>query len=589
MSLRVIFFTCLLAVSVASAQEASKITGVEGKIERLGTTAFPYVVPFAPDERLAPQGGELHRAAPKPDLRAALKRSIRSEAQLAEALKVPTPAATTVVGPSPNFHGFPGLTSYDHAVANNFVVEPPDQGLAVGNGFVFEVINDVFAIYDTTGFRVSGPVSANAFFKLPPTLQDDKFAGPFLSDPRVYFDHEIQRWFVSAVEYNLPNGRTNVLLAVSTSEDPFSSFYLYKINTTNDGSHGTPAHAGCPCLPDQPLIGADKYGFYISANEFSEFGPGFNGTEIYAFSKDILAFGGLPTPIIFSGLPLAESVAYSVQPAISLGFSHERSSGVEYFLSALDFNGTLDNRIAVWAMLDTSSLIEFHPTPTLTHKIITSQVYGQPPNAIQNPGPFPLGMSLGEPLELISSNDDRMNQVVFENGKLWSGVNTVVGGSDHNAVRAGIAYFVVAPTVTGGVLNASFAKRGYLAAPGLDSVLFPAIGATPTGRAAMTFTLVGPTSTPAFLYTDVFYPSMAFATLSVTGGTGAIQLGGAGVAPEDGFTGYKTYGGNGVARWGDYSAAFANTDGSIWMATEWIPHTQRTSLTNWGTFIGQLY
>jgi len=105
----------------------------------------------------------------------------------------------------------------------------------------------------------------------------------------------------------------------------------------------------------------------------------------------------------------------------------------------------------------------------------------------------------------------------------------------------------------------------------------------------MTFTLVGPTTTPAFIYSDVFYPSMAFTTLSVKNGTGEIQLGGAGAAPEDGFTGYKAYGGNVVARWGDYSAAFADTDGSIWMATEWIPNTPRTRLTNWGTFIGQLY
>ncbi|MGI9071642.1 MAG: hypothetical protein ACR2JB_10090 [Bryobacteraceae bacterium] len=103
----------------------------------------------------------------------------------------------------------------------------------------------------------------------------------------------------------------------------------------------------------------------------------------------------------------------------------------------------------------------------------------------------------------------------------------------------------------------------------------------------MVFTLVGPTRTPAFLFSDVFYPSMAFTTLSATSGTGDIQLGGAGSAPEDGFSGYPPYS-DGVARWGDYSAALADTDGSIWMATEWIPNTPRTDRTNWGTFIGQL-
>jgi hypothetical protein len=239
-------------------------------------------------------------------------------------------------------------------------------------------------------------------------------------------------------------------------------------------------------------------------------------------------------------------------------------------------------------MLDTSSLSSFDPDPTLTYKVITSQVYGQPPNAVQNPGPYPLGMSLKDPLELLASNDDRMNQVVFENGKLWSGVNTILGGSGGQAVRAGIAYFIVTPSVTGGKLTASLTKGGYLAAPGLDSVIFPAIGVTSAGKAAMVFTLVGPTPSGAFIYDNVFYPSMAFTTLSPQHGTGEIQLGGAGSAPEDGFSGYPQYGGSGVARWGDYSAAYADTDGSIWMATEWIPNTKRTKLTNWGTFIGQL-
>lgn len=589
MSLKSLIVTSLLAsglIPLASAQQSASFTATEGKITRIGSTAIPAASPFEAAAPLSQPNVALHRTAPKPDLRTALRRSIRPGfASTLQALSNPNPAPLSVVGPNPSFHGFPGFTSLDSAIVNNFVTEPPDQGLAVGNGFVFEAINDVFGIYDTTGFLVAGPISANQFFRLPPTVQKGKFVGPSVSDPRAYFDHDIQRWFVTAVEYGLPNGRTYLLLAVSVSSDPFSSFHLYSIDATNDGNHGTPAHPGCPCIPDQPLIGADRYGFYISANEF---GTGFNGAEIYALSKDILAFGGLPTLEIFSGLPLAEAVAYSVQPANSVSFTSEPFTGVEYFLSALDFTGTLDNRIAVWAMLDTSSLIDFHPHPTLTHKIITSQVYGQPPPAIQNPGLYPLGMSLDDPPEYLETNDDRMNQVVFENGKLWSGVNTVVGGVGGQARRAGIAYFIVTPNVTGSVLSASFTKNGYVSAPGLDSVIFPAIGATPSGRAAMVFTLVGPTPTPAFIFTNVFYPSMAFSTISSRSGPGVIQLGAAGFAPEDGFSGYKQFGGNGVARWGDYSAAVADTDNSIWMATEWIPDSPRTKLTNWGTFIGQL-
>src|SRR5262249_31319782 len=154
--------------------------------------------------------------------------------------------------------------------------------------------------------------------------------------------------------------------------DPRSSYNIFAIDTTDDGSAGTPAHFGCPCFPDEPLIGADAHGFYISTNEFAIFGPRFNGAQIYAVSKGLLAQGHLPTVIHFSAIPLAEGIAYSVQPALSLGFANEPASGVEYFLSALDFTGTVDNRIAVWGLLNTSTLGDLHPALKLVQQVINS-------------------------------------------------------------------------------------------------------------------------------------------------------------------------------------------------------------------------
>jgi hypothetical protein len=68
---------------------------------------------------------------------------------------------------------------------------------------------------------------------------------------------------------------------------------------------------------------------------------------------------------------------------------------------------------------------------------------------------------------------------------------------------------------------------------------------------------------------------------------GPIHITGQGALPEDGFTGYVAFGGNGVARWGDYSAAvFA--DGAVWMGNEFIPNAPRTVNANWGTFLSRL-
>lgn len=69
----------------------------------------------------------------------------------------------------------------------------------------------------------------------------------------------------------------------------------------------------------------------------------------------------------------------------------------------------------------------------------------------------------------------------------------------------------------------------------------------------------------------------------------AISLAALDYAPEDGFTGYPFFGGSRAARWGDYSAAVADADGSIWFANEYISNSPRTVLANWGTFIGHIF
>jgi hypothetical protein len=71
-------------------------------------------------------------------------------------------------------------------------------------------------------------------------------------------------------------------------------------------------------------------------------------------------------------------------------------------------------------------------------------------------------------------------------------------------------------------------------------------------------------------------------------GAGDVHIAAAGAGPEDGFTGLVAYGGNGTSRWGDYSAATVDENGTVWLATEYIPGGPRTVLANWGSFITQV-
>ncbi len=539
---------------------------------------------------------------------------------------VPRPATSSVSAADTNI-SVAGLNHFDQHAASpdaagygtQFSLEPPDQGLCVGNGYIVETVNTAIRVRDAaTGDVITDPKALNAFFGLGPEYQIDPSTGepapgsygPFTSDPKCYYDSDTGRFFVSLLEIDTnptdgslaKPGASHQLLAVSKTGDPTGAWWLYEWETTNDSGS-----SNCPCFGDQPLIGADANGFYVTTNEFPIFNAGFNGANVYALSKSALASGAASTPAQFFNEPsLAEGYAYSLQPTTTPpGGSYETgNNGTEYFLSALDFNGTLDNRIALWALTNTASLDTATPDLALTNVVMHSEVYGQPPAMTQPNGPTPLkdllnapknpitGVPMGEHLNLLNSNDDRMNQTVYADGMVWGAVNTVVK-SPTGPTRTGIAYFIVTPSWSGSDLGGSVTTQGYVAVKN-NNVVFPAIAANAGGQGIMSFTLVGRN----------YYPSAAYVTVDATHGAGSVQLVAKGAGPADGFSGYLTFdpADAGVARWGDYGAAVAAEDGTIWFAAETINQScsfseflgdttcggTRTFYANWGTWIANV-
>jgi len=514
----------------------------------------------------------------------------------------PNPPPTPILPGTPGMDlGFNGLDNIDQRLAgtgsyNNtqFSHEPPDQALCVGGRFIIEAVNTVIQIFDKNGISLTPATPLTQFFGLPPEVVPGppRVLNDIVSDPRCYYDRQTGRFFLTVLQIDVagsgrPLGRAHLEIAVSKTPDPRDRWHLYSIDVTDDGNNGTQNHLGCPCFGDQPLIGADSNGFYISTNEFSLYPPGafYNGAQIYAMSKRALANGILPTIVhIDTGsIPTPPRDAAmgalwsSIQPATTPAGDNYASSfgGTEYFLSSLDFNGTVDNRLAVWALTNTRSLAKASPTVYLSLQIIPSELYGLPNPLAQKDGPAPLATSLTEPLALIDSNDDRMNQVVYSNGLLWSAVNTDITREDVDTV--GIAYFSISPRMTSpNSVSGTIFNQGYIAPQG-ESVIFPSIGVTSDGNAVIVFTLVGPN----------YYPSAAYAILT-THGTDGIHVAALGSAPEDGFSAYPETGGNGIARWGDYSAAVGDNAGQVWIATEYIPSTSRTTFANWGTYVGKI-
>jgi hypothetical protein len=437
---------------------------------------------------------------------------------------------------------FNGVSSLDSQVTNfGLTFEPPDQGLCAGNGFVVEMVNSAFRVYDTKGNTLAGPTNVNAPFH-------EDFAA-FTSDPRCHYDSSTNTWFASVLFINDPGTASTEDIAYNTSGDPTTNWSVFRIDTTDSGA---PASSGCPCFGDQPRLGIDASNVYISTDEFSINGPQFDGATIYAVSKsDLVKHQSKVHFVTYPNLSIDGNLALSVQPALTFGRAQ-----AEYFLSSLDPNGTGDNRIGVWALTGVDS-VSTGGTPVLSSLVVGSEAYAIPPQAKQKGSK-----------SRLDSGDDRMQSTQFISGQIWGELDTTILNSGDPSPWAGAAWFRVKPQVSGGTLSgAAVAGQGYVTSPGTN-VLYPAVAADAQGRAAMVFTLAGPH----------IFPSAAYATLSQdqsTFGTPVVAATGSGpynATPQ---------------RWGDYSWAVLDpASDSVWMATEYMPPlTSQTTNGRrpWGT------
>jgi hypothetical protein len=539
-----------------------------------------------------------------------------------------------------------GINFRQQRIANNgnqFSIEPPDQALCVGGGFVVEAVNTVMRVFDTRGNALSTVVDLNTFYGYAPAIVrgTPTLFGPSITDPICHYDADTQRFFLVVLTFDRVgrtaalNGKSHLDIAVSTTSNPLGTWNLYRIATQNDGTDGTPVHRGidygnpagadCPCFGDYPHIGADANGIYLSTNEFRSVSPRFfNAAQIYALPKRALVAGAAAINLVHFDtidhkLQPDGTPGFTVWPAISPGTrSFERSRrGTQYFLSSQAvFNDSGDdNRLRVWALTNTRSLDSATPELTLRTGVAKVRRYAVPPPSNQKDGVTPLRECINdttlatpfgpgcwqnllnppepahdEVIAPLDSNDSRMQQVAFADGKLWGALDTAVtvGGVE----QAGIAYFALEPEVEDGVVEVEVKTQGVIAMAG-NNLSYPAIAMLPNGRGVMGFTLVGKDN----------HPSAAYVGLDASRGAGPVKVAAPGVGPQDGFSGYKAFGAPPRPRWGDYGAAASDGD-SIWLASQYVAQSctlaqyvaapfgscggTRATLGNWATRISKV-
>ena len=221
-------------------------------------------------------------------------------------------------------------------------------------------------------------------------------------------------------------------------------------------------------------------------------------------------------------------------------------------MNSLDPNNTYDNRLGVWALTNREHIAQ-GVIPNLSATVIGSEAYAMPVNA-QTPAGFN-NFTSSPTTGVVTADFDAMQEVQYVDGYLY-----------------GVAWFKVAPSVSGGVISSSthVAQQGYISSRGLY-LLYPHIEHSRSGNTAIVFSIGGPGT----------YLSAAYA-VQQSGWTnfGGIKIAANGAAPDNGFTGTASFGG--VGRWGDYSAGQLDPSGNgIWFTTQYIPNNG-DGITNWG-------
>ena len=482
------------------------------------------------------------------------------------------PLTTSFGGNVRGARGFDGIDATTSRALNGFDISPPDEGMATGTSSqgtaIVQSLNLAVEAFSPSGSTLAGPVSLNSFFGLSPAW--------FTSDPRVYWDPQTKHWFLTMLTVAPPFGGAGTTsdqwIAVSQTTDALGNYTIFSIPTQTSVIDNTI----CPCFGDFDMVGADNSGFYITTNEFSISGPGFNGTNLYAMSKSglIAAADGGPTPTTFLyPVPTLSDPfgAYHLAPsAVTQGSAAPND---EYFVES-DANDVSNSALEVWALTGTKLLSS--TGPVLSEASVATEGYSTPPNAVQESGPIPFGNTVGAKAAFPLETDfDAVQETTYASGEVYAQLSTGVtaGGG---ATNAGVAWFALHPTPGTGSVSVTNNGNGYVQI--LGHLLYPSIGVNAHGKGYIAFALSSGSN----------FPTAAYIRFDgVQGAVGPILIQKAGTTPLDDFTCYPGAGFGPACRYGDYSATQV-FNGRVYLATEYVhalTDVAGGAMTNWATRI----
>ena len=283
-----------------------------------------------------------------------------------------------------------GINAYD---STPFTVEPPDQGLCVGNGYVMELLNQgEIQIFNANSLKpVSGVIYLDNLMGLAP--QGWSSGGDIMCQ---YDSANGGHWFITQIVSTSPESAGGPFggcfagvpdscyegIAVSATSNPAGAYHVYYLNADSVnkdiGSDSTPDSLGLTgvLLNDFAKTALTRDAFLMFYDEFDLYTGALNGAQEFAFSKSAMEAGAasvnvayedmgtaanlspIPTNGVYQTTTLPGTAWYEAIPAQTTDPSQydNANGGTGFMIASLDFFGAGDNRVAVFDWTGLSGL-----------------------------------------------------------------------------------------------------------------------------------------------------------------------------------------------------------------------------------------
>jgi len=447
--------------------------------------------------------------------------------------------------------------------------QPPDMALATSPQFVLQGVNTSYAIYDTAGHILVGPINDQAWYGTPnPLPAGCDPAGPFLSDPRAFYDPNTGLFWTATLQVE------SAAFGVGVGCNQLSIYWIANLNVNTGIMH---VYAFDMTLGGLLNDGADYTQFGFSGSTISFTGNMFNFTTgNYDFAEAQFA----DKHTMEQGLPVTSAAFFdffacaavcvtldTIQP-VETETTAANDPGVQYLVNSFNIFGdpfgndcffTACNGFIVWAFDPSNSSIG----GAFVSAIGNGPAYVVPANA-DEPGCF----------QCVETIDTRITGTpVYSVG---GGEPLISFSLDTGVVNGGSAGF---PSVVPGVLwgqiqvshfssivvSANLAQSGYVFFTGDRAAFFGAEMQDKNGKMFMVFDTSSANLNPSIMLVS----RNASDPLGTIGNAKFIIKG-----PSATFD----------SRWGDfeatsYSGGFSN---HVWVASQY------SVSGDWNTFIARV-